>query len=101
MDGGESDALNLGTGNGYSVREVINIASSVTGQEIPVTFGERRAGDPPFLVAEPGRAAESLGWQPEISFNELVNEMTATDLEIAERDALIAREGYTVYNYKE
>ena len=67
MDGGNSDALNLGTGSGCSVREVIDVAKSVTGREIKVLSEDRRPGDPPFLVAEPGRARRVLGWQPELS----------------------------------
>ncbi len=67
MDGGNSDALNLGTGSGYSVREVIDVAKSVTGREISVLKEDRRPGDPPFLVAEPGRARRVLGWKPELS----------------------------------
>jgi UDP-arabinose 4-epimerase len=65
--GGDSGAFNLGTGSGFSVREVIDVARSVTGKSISVTEGERRTGDPAFLVAEPGRALGSLGWKPEQS----------------------------------
>lgn len=54
---------NLGTGTGYSVREVIEAARKVTGKEIPVATGDRRAGDPPRLVADPSFAKESLGWE--------------------------------------
>jgi len=53
------------------------------------------------LLGDPTRAREKLGWQTEISFDSLVEEMAAADLTIAERDALVAREGYTVYNHKE
>ncbi|MGD2167954.1 MAG: GDP-mannose 4,6-dehydratase [Gammaproteobacteria bacterium] len=53
------------------------------------------------LLGDPTKAAEKLGWRPEIDFNALVDEMAAADLTIAERDALIAREGYTIYNHKE
>jgi UDP-glucose 4-epimerase len=67
LDGGRSDALNLGTGNGYSVRQIIDMASTITERRIPVTKGPRRTGDPPFLVAEPGRALETLGWRPKMS----------------------------------
>ena len=67
LDGGRTDALNLGTGSGYSVRQIIDVAGRVTGRQIPVAEGERRAGDPPFLVAEPGRALETLGWRPVMS----------------------------------
>ncbi len=61
--GNPSAACNLGTGKGYSVKEVIQLSEEVTGIKIPVTYGERRAGDPPLLVAEPSFAKATLGWQ--------------------------------------
>ncbi len=64
LDGGESLALNLGSGDGVSVREVIDAAVEVTGRKIPITVGVRRSGDPDRLVATCGRAREVLGWQP-------------------------------------
>lgn len=57
--------LNLGTGNGYSVREVIDACRKITGKEIPEKKGERRAGDPPELVADASLAKETLGWVPQ------------------------------------
>ncbi len=63
MNGGASVACNLGTGQGYSVKEVIQIVEEVTGLTIPVVYGERRAGDPPQLVANPQYAKETLGWE--------------------------------------
>jgi len=60
--GGESLRCNLGTGRGCSVQEIIALTESVTGRPVPVTFGPRRAGDPPTLVANPARAAQALGW---------------------------------------
>jgi len=67
--GGTSDVFNLGTENGYSVREVIKVAEAVTGKTIPIVEGERRAGDPPRLVASAKKAKTVLGWQPQ--YNEL------------------------------
>lgn len=67
LDGGPSDALNLGTGTGSSVRRIIDVAKSVTGYEITSVEGPRRPGDPPSLVAAPGRAQHVLGWQPKLS----------------------------------
>jgi UDP-glucose-4-epimerase len=55
---------NLGNGGGFSVREVLTVAESVTGRPIPYALGPRRAGDPPVLVARSTRAAEVLGWLP-------------------------------------
>jgi UDP-glucose 4-epimerase len=62
--GGESLFLNLGTGTGYSVLEVIETVRRVTGREVPHTLGPRRAGDPPRLVADAARARSVLGWEP-------------------------------------
>ncbi len=62
--GGNSKAYNLGNGNGFSVREVIDTASRVTGRDILVTYGERRSGDPARLVADSTRAKSELGWRP-------------------------------------
>ena len=56
--------LNLGTGGGYSVRQVIEMCRRVTGHQIPAIVGPRRAGDPPELVADPSRAKTVLNWQP-------------------------------------
>jgi UDP-arabinose 4-epimerase len=57
-------SFNLGTGKGFSVREVIWIAQSVTGRNINVNEGSRRAGDPPRLVADASCAKKELGWSP-------------------------------------
>jgi len=65
--GGESDYLNLGTGDGYSVMQVIETARKVTGQPIPTKLEERRAGDPPKLVADSRKAGKILGWKPVMS----------------------------------
>jgi UDP-glucose 4-epimerase len=65
--GGESDFMNLGTGNGYSVMEVIESARKVTGKPIATKIEARRAGDPPKLVADPRKAKKVLGWTPTMS----------------------------------
>jgi UDP-glucose 4-epimerase len=62
--GGDSLFLNLGTGTGYSVLEVIEAAKRVTGRPVPFEPAERRAGDPPRLVADAARARAVLGWSP-------------------------------------
>jgi UDP-arabinose 4-epimerase len=62
-----STALNLGTGRGHSVREVIAAAETVAGRPIPRREVARRPGDPPALVADPARAADLLGWRAEMS----------------------------------
>ena len=61
--GGDTTAVNLGTGAGFSVRDIIATAEAVTGRTIPVSYGPRRAGDPPELVANPARAKEVIGWE--------------------------------------
>jgi UDP-glucose 4-epimerase len=65
LAGGDSQVFNLGNGNGYSVQEVIETAREVTGKEIKVVFGDRRAGDPSILVGSSDRARQVLGWKPE------------------------------------
>jgi UDP-glucose 4-epimerase len=61
-----SAIYNLGCGgDGYTVREVIDAAESVTGKSVPVNIGPRRAGDPAVLVASSERARQELGWKPE------------------------------------
>lgn len=57
--------LNLGTGNGYSVRQIIEACREVTGCVIPEVVGERRPGDPPKLVADSSLANTVLGWTPQ------------------------------------
>jgi UDP-glucose 4-epimerase len=65
--------LNLGTGKGASVREVIEACRRVTDHPIPVISGERRPGDPPILVADSSRAKEVLNWQPQfLEIDEIV-----------------------------
>jgi UDP-arabinose 4-epimerase len=64
LDGGASLAANLGTGQGYSVRQVLESAGDVLGSPVPSENAPRRAGDPPELVADPSLAMRELGWQP-------------------------------------
>ena len=65
LDGGESDVFNLGNGNGFSVREVIETAREVTGREIKVIESDRRAGDAPILVGSSQKVRDKLGWNPQ------------------------------------
>jgi UDP-glucose 4-epimerase len=62
---GERMKLNLGTGRGHSVREVIEACRRVTGHAIPEKIGERRPGDPPELVADSSLAQATLNWKPQ------------------------------------
>jgi UDP-glucose 4-epimerase len=65
LAGKESQCFNLGNGKGFSVKEVIDMAKKVTGIDFKVTNVERRAGDPPELVADSKLARETLGWKPQ------------------------------------
>ena len=62
--GGESTTLNAGYGHGYSVREVIAMVEKVAGRKLKVREVERRAGDPPSLVAAVGKIRRTLAWTP-------------------------------------
>jgi UDP-glucose 4-epimerase len=62
---GEHSVYNLGSGAGFSVREVVEAARSVIGRDIDAVEAPRRAGDPPELVAASDRIREELGWEPE------------------------------------
>lgn len=62
--GGESTAINLGNGQGYTVLEVINAARKVTGRQMEIRFAARRAGDPSHLVADATKAHDILKWRP-------------------------------------
>ncbi|GAB3044439.1 UDP-glucose 4-epimerase GalE [Sediminivirga luteola] len=64
--------VNLGTGNGYTVRQVLDTCRAVTGQPIPAEEHPRRPGDPTSLVASNQRARELLGWEPELSLEQIV-----------------------------
>lgn len=65
MQGKASTAFNLGTGRGFSIREVIHAVERVTGQRVAVQNLPRRLGDPAVLVADSTRARAALGWQPQ------------------------------------
>jgi len=62
--GGKSDAFNLGSGEGYSVKQIIDTSRRITGREIPAVIEPRRAGDPSVLIASNKKAAAVLGWKP-------------------------------------
>ena len=65
--GGESRKFNVGTGQGYSVKEVLRAVEDATGKKVPFEVGPRREGDPPSLVADSTRLQQELGWKPEYS----------------------------------
>ncbi len=64
LNGGASDVFNLGSGQGFSVNEVIEVARRVTGHPIPVEVAPRRPGDPAQLVASSTKIRQALGWSP-------------------------------------
>ncbi|MFS8652711.1 MAG: UDP-glucose 4-epimerase GalE [Caldibacillus sp.] len=63
-DGGKSDIFNLGSSQGFSVKEIVDMARKVTGKEIPAEIGPRRPGDPSVLIASSEKAKKVLGWNP-------------------------------------
>jgi UDP-glucose-4-epimerase GalE len=70
--GGASDHFNLGTGSGYSVREVVKMVEQVTGRNVPVRECPRRAGDPVSLIADASKATRVLGWRPRFALEDMV-----------------------------
>jgi UDP-glucose 4-epimerase len=74
---GRHRIYNLGTGHGYSVREVVDAARRITGREIPAREEPRRAGDPAALVASAERAHAELGWAPEKSLDDMIGDAWA------------------------
>jgi UDP-glucose 4-epimerase len=71
---GQHKIINLGSGGGYSVAEVINAASKVLGRVIPVEVGARRSGDPAVLVADISLALQTLNWAPKYNIENMVSD---------------------------
>jgi UDP-arabinose 4-epimerase len=71
--GGEEFAMNLGTGSGNSVLDVVNCISRVTGHQVPFRIGARREGDPAKLVANPALANRELGWKAQYDLDQIVS----------------------------
>jgi len=65
-DRGRELVYNLGNGNGYSVREVIETVKKVSGRDFKVVEADRRPGDPPVLTADATKVKNELGWRPEL-----------------------------------
>lgn len=63
LDGNESDIFNLGSGKGYSVKEIVEMAKEVTGKDIVSEIGDRRFGDPASLIASSDKIIKTLGWK--------------------------------------
>ena len=73
MNGGEPLALNLGTGEGYSIRQVLARVQKVTGNPVPWREAPRRPGDPPVLIADPSRAQQLLHWRATYRLHDVVS----------------------------
>ncbi len=69
---GKSDVINIGTGNGYSVKEMIDAARRITGKEISSEVIGRRAGDPARLIADNSKAKEVLGWEAKYNLDGII-----------------------------
>lgn len=72
LGGGESGAVNLGSGAGWSVREVAAAIERIAGRPVPLRFGPRRPGDPPALVADASRASAMLDWRSRRDFDAII-----------------------------
>lgn len=83
LNGGNSDFINLGTGNGHSVKEIIEIVEKVTGKPVKKEYVERREGDPSHLVAANDKAKNELNWVPKYDIETIVK--TAWDWELSRK----------------
>lgn len=121
LQGTEPRDYVIATGEQHSVREFVEAAAGLLGMRIHWEgvgvdeFGIDEAGnrivavDPRYyrptevetLLGDPSKAHQELGWKPRVTFRELVEEMVAEDLKIAEKDALVSKHGYTVLNHHE
>ncbi len=70
--GGSTEIINLGTGKGISVQEVVDEAQKITGKKIPVQYTERRPGDPAKVWADNKKAKKVLGWEPKYGLKEIL-----------------------------
>lgn len=73
LNGGATAYYNLGSGDGYNVREVYNTAKEVTGVNIPLHEAERRPGDPAELIASNKKAKKELGWEPQKTLEDMIS----------------------------
>jgi UDP-glucose 4-epimerase len=70
--GGETTSMNLGTGEGTSVANVLAAAEQIIGRDVPRVYAERRPGDPPVLYADPSLARDTLGWMPQHDLSQIL-----------------------------
>ncbi len=78
--------LNLGTGRGTSIRELLTVIEQVTGSKVPHVFEDARAGDPPVLYADPSKAKAVLGWQAEAGLEQIVGSAWKWEKKLSERE---------------
>ena len=71
-NGMKSDCFNLGSGDGYSVKEIISMVEKVTGKKVPFRIGPRRSGDPARLVASAKKAKKVLAWKPQMDLEQII-----------------------------
>jgi UDP-glucose 4-epimerase len=71
-EGGSSLAVNLATGKGTSIAELMRTIEEVSGRKVPHVFAPPRAGDPPSLYADPGKAKEILGWEAQFDVRQII-----------------------------
>ena len=74
LNGGASNVFNAGTGQGFSVKEVVTAVEKITGRSVPYIMGPRRDGDPAQLVADSSKLRQTLGWQPKFDTLESIIE---------------------------
>ncbi len=72
INGGESCALNLGAGEGYSVRRILELVERISGRSFEVKYSQRREGDPPVLISDPSKAKKVLGWEAEYGIEDII-----------------------------
>jgi len=72
-NGGKTDVINLGTGDGNSVKELIETSEKITGEKINTEITDRREGDPAILVADNKKAREVLGWVPKHNLDDIIS----------------------------
>lgn len=81
--GGDSIRLNLGTGVGTSILQVLATIKEITGKEVPHHFAAPRAGDPPILYADPTKAKDVLGWSAKADLKEIISTAWAWEQKLA------------------
>lgn len=91
LEGGTNIAVNLGSSTGASVKSVLDTIQEVMGHMVPHTYGQRRAGDPPFLVADNKKALKILGWQPELTLVDIVASAYQWHSSAAYQDLMVSK----------